>query len=180
MSNEEQPKSQPAPAEAAPVPAVEPARAAAVVPPSQPYTGPERRKLWSTAEVWVLGAFSVIGLIGFIATFVLIVVRSPNAPVQRALTAAEIQRLTGPAGERGPAGPAGPRGATGDAAVRVVRADCGTGTCTAECADDEVLLNAYCSPGRTPATYPTEYSALCRPTGRGRVDAVAICVKARR
>jgi hypothetical protein len=124
--------------------------------------------------VWVLGAFSVIGLVGFIATFVLIVVRSPNAPVQRTLTAAEVQRLTGPAG------PIGPRGATGDAAVRVVRVDCGVGTCTAECADDEVLLNAYCSPGRTPATYQTEYSVLCRPTGRGRVDAVAICVKARR
>ena len=130
--------------------------------------------------MWLLGAFSVIGLIGFIATFVLIVVRAPNAPVQRTLTAAEIQRLTGPAGERGPAGPAGPRGATGDAAVRVVRGDCGTGNCIAECADDEVLLNAYCSPGRTPAVYPTEHSALCRPTGRGRVDAVAICVKARR
>ena len=99
----------------------------------------------------MLGAFSIIGLIGFIATFVLIVLRAPNAPVQRTLTPAEVQRLTGPAGERGPAGPAGPRGATGDAAVRVVRADCGTGNCIAECADDEVLLNAYCSPGRTPA-----------------------------
>jgi hypothetical protein len=96
------------------------------------------------------------------------------------LTAAEIQRLTGPAGERGPAGPAGARGATGDAAVRVVHGDCGTGNCIAECANDEVLLIAYCSPGRTLAVYPTEYSALCRPTGRGRVDAVAICVKARR
>ena len=113
MSNDEQPT--PAASEAAPVPAAEPASAAPVAQPSQPYAGPERRKLWSTAEVWVLGAFSVIGLIGFIATFVLIVVRSPNAPVQRTLTAAEIQRLTGPAGERGPAGPAGPRGATGDA-----------------------------------------------------------------
>jgi len=180
MSNDEQSKSQSKPTEAAPGPAAEPASAAPIVQPSQPYVGPERRKLWSTAEVWVLGAFSVIGLIGFLATFVLLVVRSPNAPVQRALTAAEIQRLTGPAGERGPAGPAGPRGATGDAAVRVVRADCGLGNCTAECADDEVLLSAYCNPGRTPATYPTEYSALCRPTGRGRVDAVAICVKARR
>ena len=128
----------------------------------------------------MLGAFSVIGLIGFIATFVLIMLRAPNAPVQRTLTAAEIQRLTGPAGERGPVGPAGPRGATGDAAVRVVHGDCGTGNCIAECANDEVLLNAYCNPGRTLAVYPTETSALCRPTGRGRVDAVAICVKARR
>ena len=146
----------------------------------QTNAAPERKKLWSTSEVWVLGAFSVIGLIGFIATFVLIMVRTPNAPVQRTLTTAEIQRLTGPAGERGPAGPAGPRGATGDAAVRVVRGDCPAGNCTAECADDEILLNAYCSPGRTPAVYPTEYSALCRPTGRGRIEAVAVCVKARR
>jgi hypothetical protein len=178
MSNVDQPT--PAANEAAPVPAAEPVSAAPVTLPSQPYTGPERRKLWSTAEVWVLGAFSVIGLVGFIATFVLIMVRSPNAPAQRALTAAEVQRLTGPAGERGPTGPAGPRGATGDAAVRLVRGDCTTANCTAECADDEVLLNAYCSPGRTVATYPTEHSALCRPTGRGRVEAVAICVKARR
>ncbi len=178
MSNDDQPT--PTATAAAPVPAAEPAGAAPVAQPSQPYAGPERRKLWSTAEVWLLGVFSVVGLIGFIATFVLLVMRSPNAPTQRTLTAAEIQRLTGPAGERGPAGPAGPRGVTGDAAVRVVRGDCTTGNCTAECADDEVLLNAYCSPGRTPAVYPTEYSVLCRATGRGRVEAVAICVKARR
>ena len=167
MSNDE--PSTATASEAAPVPAAERVNAA-----------PERKKLWSRSEVWVLGAFSVIGLIGFIATFVLIMLRTPNAPVQRTLTAAEIQRLTGPAGERGPVGPAGPRGATGDAAVRVVHGDCGTGNCIAECASDEVLLNAYCNPGRTLAVYPTETSALCRPTGRGRIDAVAICVKARR
>jgi len=167
------------PAEAAPVAAAEPATA---VPSSQPYTGPERRKLWSAAEVWVLGVFSVIGLVGFIATFALIMVRSPSAPVQRTMTAAETQRLIGPAGERGPAGPAGPRGAPGDAAVRVVRPDCGSGTgsCTADCADDEVLLSAYCSPGRTQAVFPTDHSALCRLTGRGRADVVAFCVKGRR
>ena len=50
---------------------------------SSSVAGPERKQLWSTAEVWMLGVFSVIGLIGFIATFVLIVMRSPNAPVQR-------------------------------------------------------------------------------------------------
>jgi hypothetical protein len=178
MSNATQPTSA---SEAMSVPAAEKISAASSADPIKLAAAPERKKLWSTSEVWLLGAFSVIGLIGFIATFVLIVVRAPNAPVERTLTAAEIQRLTGPAGERGPAGPAGPRGATGDAAaVRVVRSDCGTGNCIAECADDEVLLNAYCNPGRTAAVYPTEYSALCRPTGRGRVDAVAICVKARR
>ena len=178
MSNDEQPRS--AASEAVPVPASAQISAAPIAEPIESVAAPERKKLWSTAEAWLLGAFSVIGLIGFIATFALMVVRTPNASVQRTLTAAEIQRLTGPAGARGPVGPAGPRGATGDTAVRVVRGECGTGNCTAECADDEVLLNAYCRPGRTPAAYPTEHSALCRPTGRGRVDAVAICVKARR
>ena len=181
MSNDQQPT--PVVSEAAPVGAAEPASAPPVAEPIKPAAAPERKKLWSTSEVWLLGAFSIIGLIGFIATFVLVMLRAPNAPVQRTLTAAEIQRLTGPAGERGPVGPigpAGPRGATGDAAVRVVHGDCGTGNCIAECANDEVLLNAYCSPGRTLAVYPTETSALCRPTGRGRIDAVAICVKARR
>jgi hypothetical protein len=139
-----------------------------------------RPRSWSRPELWMLGVFSALGLIGFIATFVLIVVRSPNAPVQRALTDAEVQRLVGPRGERGAAGPAGPRGAPGDPGLRVLRSDCATGNCTVECADDEVLLNAYCSPGRTPAAYPTEYSALCRTTGRGRVEVVAACLKASR
>ena len=55
----------------------------------------------------MLGLFSAIGLLGFIATFVLIVMRSPATPVQRALTEAEVKSLTGPPGERGPAGPPG-------------------------------------------------------------------------
>jgi hypothetical protein len=84
--------------------------------------------------VWLLGTFSIIDLIGFIATFALIVVQAPNASVQRTLTAAEIRRLTGPAGERGPEG----RAARCD---RRSRCPCGsrgmrTGNCTAECADD--------------------------------------------
>jgi hypothetical protein len=128
----------------------------------------------------MLGVFSVLGLVGFIATFVLIVMRSPNAPVQRALTDAEVQRLVGPPGERGAAGPAGPRGAAGDPGLRVLRSDCSTGNCTVECADDEVLLNAYCNPNRTPAAYPTEHGAQCRATGRGRVEVVAACVKSSR
>jgi hypothetical protein len=179
MSNDQRPTS----VVSAPVAAAEQTIAAPAGELTKSVVGPERKKLWSAAEVWLLGAFSVIGLIGFIATFVLIMRRAPDAPVQRTLTPAEIQRLTGPAGERGPAGPAGPagpRGATGDAAVRVVRGDCGTGNCIAECANDEVLLSAYCSPGRGPAIYPTETSALCRPIGRVRSDATAICVRARR
>ena len=126
----------------------------------------------------MLGAFSALGLAGFVATFILIMVRAPGTPVERVLTPAEVQSLTGPRGERGPVGPAGGRGAAGDPGIRVLRADCVTGTCTVECADDEVLLNAYCSPNHAPAAFPTEQSALCRPTGRGRTEVVAACLKA--
>jgi hypothetical protein len=146
----------------------------------QPSAAPALPRRWSTTETWTLGVFSVIGLVGFLATFVLIVMRSPNAPVERTLSPADIARLKGPSGERGPAGPAGPRGPAGDSGVRIVRTDCSAGNCTAECADDEVLLNAYCSPSRTPVAYPTEHSAACRPAPRGKVEVVAACVKARR
>jgi len=139
-----------------------------------------RPRPWSRPDVLMLGVLSAIGLIGFIATFVLIVMRSPSVPVQRVLTEAEVQRLIGPPGERGPAGPAGPRGAAGDPGLRIVRSDCVTGNCTVECADDEVLLNAYCNPNRTAAAYPAENSAQCRTQGRGRVEVVAACVKSSR
>ena len=130
--------------------------------------------------MWLLGLFSVIGLVGFIATFALIVTRSPATPVQRPLTAADVKSLTGPPGERGPAGLPGPRGPAGDPGLRIVRNECATATCIVECADDEALLNAYCNPNRTPAAYPSERSALCRTQGRGRVEAVAACAKVRR
>ena len=142
-----------------------------------------RPRPWSRPDVLMLGVLSAIGLIGFIATFVLIVMRSPSVPVQRTLTEAEVQRLIGPPGERGaagPAGPAGPRGAAGDPGVRILRSDCTTGNCTIECADDEVLLNAYCSPNRTAAIYPAEHIAQCRTQGRGRVEVVAVCAKSSR
>jgi hypothetical protein len=149
--------------------------------------GTDRPRRWSTPELWTLGAFSAIGLIGFIATFVLIVYRSPDAQVPRALTDVEMRGFTGPRGppgERGPvgaAGPAGPRGAAGDTGVRMHRVDCSTGTCTAECNDDEVLLTAYCSPSRAPAAYPNEHTALCRTQGvRAKVEVVAACVKVSR
>jgi hypothetical protein len=128
----------------------------------------------------MLGAFSAVGLIGFIATFALLILRAPDAPVPRTLSPAEVQSLAGPPGERGPPGAAGPRGAAGDPGIRVLRGDCVTGNCTLECADDEVLLNAFCNPGRTPAAFPTEQSALCRPTGRGRIEVVAACLKSPR
>jgi len=157
------------------------------LPPPPPQPHPLRR--WSTTEVWTLGLFSIVGLIGFLATFVLIMVREPSSDMARSLSPAEIARLAGPPGERGPSGPAGPagppgapgaRGPAGDAGVRVLRIDCATGNCTAECADDEILLNAYCSPGRTPVTFPAEHSAQCRTQGRGRVEVVAACLKSSR
>jgi len=111
---------------------------------------------------------------------VLVVMRSPPGPqAPRVLPAVETQRVVGPPGERGQAGPAGPRGPTGESGVRFLRNDCSTGGCTIECADDEVLLNAYCNPNRTAAAYPTEHSAHCRATGR-RTEVVAACVKSSR
>jgi hypothetical protein len=166
MSSEAQPSVAPAP---------EPVAAAG--------NGPEPKRRWSTPELWMLGIFSVLGLAGFVATFVLVVMRSPPGPqASRALPVVEtqrVERVVGPPGERGPAGPAGPRGPTGESGVRFLRNDCSTGGCTIECADDEVLLNAYCNPNRTAAAYPTEHSAHCRATGR-RTEVVAACVKSSR
>jgi hypothetical protein len=134
--------------------------------------------------MWTLGVFSVVGLIGFAATFAMVMLRSPDAANPRALTAAQgkpgLPGDRGAAGLPGPAGPAGPRGPAGDAGVRILRADCSTGNCTVACAADEFLLNAYCNPGRAPAVYPTEHSATCRPPVRGTATVVAACVKASR
>ena len=79
----------------------------------KPQPGPpvEQPRRWSTPDVWMLGLFSVIGLVGFIATFALIVYRSPDAQVPRALTDVEMRGLTGPRGPAGERGPAGPTGA---------------------------------------------------------------------
>src|SRR5690242_3197630 len=96
---------------------------------------------WARPEVWLLGLFSAVGLVGFIATFALIVTRSPATPVERISTAVEVKSLTGPPGERGPAGPPGVRGAPGDPGLRIVRNECATATCIVECAGDEALLN---------------------------------------
>jgi hypothetical protein len=145
-----------------------------------------RRRQWPRPEVWALGAFSAVGLLGFAATFVLIVARGPDAQsASRPFTAAELPRdaasQPGPRGERGPPGAAGPRGSAGDAGVRILRSDCDTGNCTVACDNDEVLLTAHCGVGRAPASYPTEHSALCRSAvGRARVEVVAACVKASR
>ena len=165
MSSEEQPSVAPAPE-----------------PPPAP-NGPEPKRRWSAPELWMLGIFSALGLVGFVATFVLVVMRSPPGPeAARALPVVEtqrVERVVGPPGERGLAGPPGPRGPAGESGIRIVRNECSAGNCSTECADDEVLLNAYCNPNRTSAAYPTEHSALCRATGR-RIEVVAACMKSSR
>jgi hypothetical protein len=172
MSDVSDPQSSPAATPPEPAPALPP---------------PQQSRRWSTIEMWTLGVFSALGLAGFIATFVLIVMRSPHAEVPRALSAVDVQRLAGPPGERGPAGPAGPpgpRGAAGsESSIRIVRADCGAGSCVAECDDDEILLSAYCSPNRPVAAYfPSEHSASCRlgAARGGHFEVVAACVRAKR
>ena len=152
-----------------------PAVAPAPMPPPAPAAP------WMRPEVWMLGAFSVIGLVGFVLTFVMIVLRAPNTPVPRPLTAADMQGFVGAKGAPGPAGPVGAPGPAGDAGIRILRNECVTANCTAECADDEMLLTAYCGPNRTPAAFPTERSALCRAQpGRGKIEVVAACAKAAR
>ena len=141
---------------------------------------------WPSAEVWLLGALAVFGLIGFIVAFGLVMMRTAGNPqaVPRADAPAGTQQLVtgpqalpqkGPQGEPGPPGPPGPRGATGatgDAGIRIVRSACSTGDCTLQCDPGEVLLTAHCGVGRTPAIYPTEASALCRSRRNARVEVV--------
>jgi Collagen triple helix repeat (20 copies) len=77
----------------------------------------------------------------------------------------------GPKGDAGPAGPAGPPGPAGSqgqpgppgpGGLRLVQNQCTQNSCTAECADDEVLLSAWCGPHRNTANFPTDRSASCR------------------
>jgi hypothetical protein len=147
---------------------------------------------WPPAEVWLLGALGLFGLIGFIVAFGLVMMRTAPDPqaampkadapagVQQPVTGPQALPQKGPQGDPGPPGPPGPRGATGDAGIRIVRSTCNTGDCTLQCEPNEVLLTAHCGVGRTPAIYPTEASALCRSRSTARVEVVAACVKSRR
>ena len=89
---------------------------------------------------------------------------------------------TGPAGppgakgDVGPRGPAGPPGASGS--MRVLRANCDATGCTAQCADDEVLLTAYCGATRNVAIFSTERSATCRARTPANSPLIAACAKA--
>jgi hypothetical protein len=82
----------------------------------------------------------------------------------------------GARGDAGPRGPAGPLGASG--ALRIVRASCDATSCAVQCADDEVLLTAYCGAARNAATFPTERSASCRARNPANSPIIAACAKA--
>jgi hypothetical protein len=82
---------------------------------------------------------------------------------------------SGPAGPQGDRGPPGPPGASGS--VHIVRSSCDASGCTAQCADDEVLLTAYCGATRNAATYPTERSATCRARNLANSPLIAACAK---
>jgi hypothetical protein len=87
----------------------------------------------------------------------------------------------GPKGDPGPQGPPGPRGEPGPpgppSSIRVVRANCDAANCTVQCADDEMLLTAYCGARRNAAIIPTERSATCRSPVPANSPLVAACVK---
>jgi hypothetical protein len=85
----------------------------------------------------------------------------------------------GPKGDPGPPGPTGPPGsaAQGASAVRVMRTNCDTGPCTAACGQDEVLVSAYCGPGRTAVTLVNERTVSCPARRAATSPLVAICAK---
>jgi hypothetical protein len=87
----------------------------------------------------------------------------------------------GPKGDRGPPGPPGPRGEPGPpgppGGIRVARSNCDANSCTVQCADDEMLLTAYCGARRNAAVIPTERSATCRSPVPANSPVVAACLK---
>ena len=90
----------------------------------------------------------------------------------------------GPPGPPGPAGPQGDQGPPGPAAtapneqspIRVMRVVCETAACTAACGQDEVLVSAYCGPGRAAVTIANELSVSC-PRRAATSPLVAVCAK---
>ena len=87
----------------------------------------------------------------------------------------------GPPGPKGDAGPAGPAGSPGPAAaasaLRVIRVSCESAACTAACNQDEVLVSAYCGPGRSAVTLVNERSVSCPSRRAATSPLVAICAK---
>src|SRR5215813_3132450 len=87
----------------------------------------------------------------------------------------------GPKGDPGPPGPPGPKGDPGPPGppfgIRIVRSNCDATNCSVQCADDEMLLTAYCGARRNAAVIPTERSATCRSPVPANSPLVAACVK---
>ena len=93
----------------------------------------------------------------------------------------------GPPGPPGPAGPQGPKGDQGppgpaatapneQSPIRVMRVVCETAACTAACGPDEVLVSAYCGPGRAAVTIANERSVSC-PRRAATSPLIAVCAK---
>src|SRR4029453_16862625 len=84
----------------------------------------------------------------------------------------------GPPDPKGDAGPPGPPGAPAAAtgSLRVIRTSCETAACTAACNQDEVLVTAYCGPGRSAVTLINERSVSC-PRRAATSPLVAVCAK---
>src|SRR6516165_10142242 len=87
----------------------------------------------------------------------------------------------GPSGPQGAQGPPGPPGAAaaagGESALRVMRSNCQAATCRSECNEDEVLIVAYCGPGRRAVTLVNERTVTC-PRGAATSPLVMVCAKA--
>jgi hypothetical protein len=60
--------------------------------------------------------------------------------------------------------------------ARVIRTSCETAACTAACNQDEVLVTAYCGPGRSAVTLINERSVSC-PRRAATSPLVAVCAK---
>jgi hypothetical protein len=58
-----------------------------------------------------------------------------------------------------------------------MRISCETAACTAACGQDEVLVTAYCGPGRAVVTLINERTASCPPRRPATGPLVAICAK---
>ena len=85
----------------------------------------------------------------------------------------------GPKGDPGAAGPPGPQGEQGapSPTVRVIRKDCLSGSCSASCRGDEILVSAYCGPARNPASFVGERDVSCGVIANAaNAPLVAICV----
>jgi hypothetical protein len=100
---------------------------------------------------------------------------SPGQPGAKGDTGA-----AGPPGPVGPPGPPGPQGEQGPPSptLRVIRNNCLGGACTASCNGNEVLVSAYCGPGRNAATFLGERQVSCGiEATTANAPLVAVCVQ---